>query len=68
MSPESPKPQPCYCCRQPLTYVRKPAAGSTTPPDPASKEGFVESWECMNPECITWRQKHPKIPTPPLSK
>lgn len=62
------KPQACYCCGQSLTYTRKPLPGGTTPPEGPGSEGGVESWECMNQECIIYRRTHPKIPPPPLSK
>lgn len=56
----------CYCCNRPLTFVSKKAEenGET----PIGKSGIIESWECMNQDCITYRMRNLKPPTPPLSK
>ena len=58
--------QHCYCCNRPLTFVSKKAEDETS--SPGGKSGVVESWECVNEECITHRMRNLKPPTPPLSK
>jgi hypothetical protein len=60
------KSQPCLCCLDPLTLITKTVPRPT--PDDPTAEATEESWECTNQECISYRARHPKIPTPPLSK
>ncbi len=68
MSPDSRiKPQPCYCCGLPLTFTRKTQGRQPVPAD-SGDDNVVESWECTNDACITYRKTHHGIPTPPLSK
>ena len=61
------RPQPCYCCRQPLTLMQRIEV-RRTPAQPEGKEVTVETWECTNQECISYRARHGKIPTPPQTK
>lgn len=56
-------PHNCLCCKKPLTYSRKEEVRDTT-----GERITTESWVCTNQECITYRMKDPKPPTPPLSK
>ena len=60
-------PQLCLCCRKPLTHTRRTVVRPTRS-KPEGDTVVEELWDCTNQECITYRQRHPKIPTPPFSK
>jgi hypothetical protein len=53
------KPGVCYCCQKPLTLTRK---------IDHDRHVIVETWDCTDLSCITYRQQRPGIPDPPKSK
>lgn len=52
------RPEPCLCCKQPLEFRRHPSE-LTPRTNRASDTDRLESWDCVNPHCISNRRKRP---------
>lgn len=57
----------CYCCRQPLTVIRRRRSTGFAPAEPGAAE-FEEFLECTDASCIAMRLRRPPIPQPAMTK